>query len=146
MPAATPKEPAPQRELGLEDLRYIQQMYQSQFMLINQEINTRLEVLRQLENVQRTLENINTLENKRTLIPVGSDAYLEGKVTNSTSVVVGIGAGYLAEKKTDEAKSYVAKAIERETGNVNRLVKNKKELENALIEVSYKIDELSRSR
>lgn len=144
-----PKQPARQPEPqgskanSLEELQYIHQLYQNQYALLTQEINRRIEVLRQLDSAQKALEDADKMKGSNILIPVGADVYFDGKLNNTKNVVLGIGAGYLLEKDIDGAKSYIAKAVEKETEYINRLAKSKKELEAALIEVSYKIQEIS---
>lgn len=141
-----PQKPQKQQQPAgntIEELRYLQQLYQNQYVGIAQEINIAIDALRTLDNVQGTLENIDTLNGKNSLVPVGPSTYLDGKITNAKSVVIGIGAGYLVEKDIDGAKSYISKMTEKETQHINRLNKAKREIEGALMEISYKADELS---
>lgn len=128
----------------IEEFRYLQQIYQNQYMLVNRELSTRSENLGELYSAQQTLENIDAIKDKGTMVPIGANVFAAGKVTDNKSIVVGIGAGYMVEKNIDEAKNYISKAIEQETKNVNQLNKNKKGVEAALMEIEYKINELSR--
>lgn len=137
-----PKEPR-QLASSIEEFRYLQQVYQSQYMALAQEMSTRAESLRELDNVQKTLEDMDMIKEMDTLIPIGSETYTKGKIMDGDSVVVGIGAGYFVEKDIASAKNYISNALEKETLNINKLSKNKRELESALIEISYKIEELS---
>lgn len=141
IPAPQPQVPTPKT---IEEFRYLQQIYQNQYMLINQELSNRALNLRELDSAQKTLENISTLEGKGTLIPIGANTFATGKITDNKSIAVGIGAGFLVEKNVDEAKNYISKAIEQENKYLTQLVKNKKDTEVALMELEYKINELSR--
>jgi prefoldin alpha subunit len=142
---AEQKDPEERRPLAsnIEEFRYLQQVYQTQYMALAQEMSTRAESLRELDNVQKTLEDIDMIKERETMVPIGSDTYVQGKIINGDSVVVGIGAGFFIEKDIASAKNYISKALEKETSNINKLNKNKRELESALLEISYKIEELS---
>jgi prefoldin alpha subunit len=128
----------------VEEFRYLQQIYQNQYLLINQEIGNRSENLRELDSAQKALENMDALKGKSTLIPMGASTFATGTITDGKSVVIGIGAGYMMEKNVDDAKNYISKAIEQETKFINQLNKNKKDVEAALMEIAYKINDLSR--
>ncbi len=138
--------PQPQTPIAttLEEFRYLQQIYQNQYGLVSQELNNRTENMRELDAAQKALENIDTIKDKSTMIPVGANTFALGKITDNKSVVVGIGAGYMVEKNIEEAKNYIAKALEQETKYINQLNKNKKDVEAALMEIAFKVDELSR--
>lgn len=81
-----------------------------------------------------------TLLREETLTGIGGDFYLVGQIKTTKSVLVGIGAGYVIEKETDPAKTHVAELIKKHTDNLNKLTKNRRELENALMEISYRIE------
>jgi prefoldin subunit 5 len=51
-----------------------------------------------------------------------------------------VGGGYLVEKDIDSAKERMAKIIKKRSDDLNRLMKSRKELEAALIEISYRLD------
>ncbi|MFI5412511.1 MAG: prefoldin subunit alpha [Candidatus Micrarchaeales archaeon] len=128
---------------SLEEFRYMQQIYQNQYMALAQEINSRVEALRELDNAQKSIEDLDILKERKTLIPIGADTFIAGRITDENTVVLGIGAGYFVEKNIDHAKGYISKAIEKETQSINKLNKNKKEVESALMEIAYKVEELS---
>ncbi len=138
--------PQPQAPIAttLEEFRYLQQIYQNQYALVTQEINNRSENLRELDSAQKALENIDTIKDRNTMIPMGANTFATGKITDDRSIVVGIGAGYMVEKNIDEAKNYISKAIDQETKYINQLGKSKREVESALMEIAFKVNELSR--
>lgn len=144
-----PKKPqAPEQDLQtrqrqLDELRYMHQLYQNQYMTIANEISTRLDALKSFQNTQQTLENIETIVNKNMLLGLGGGAYASGTITNQNSVVVSVGGGFLVEKDMQSAKGYVAKAVDSTTNTVNQLTKNRREMERALLEIAYRMEELS---
>src|ERR1700733_5972170 len=108
-------------EQGLDELRYIQQVYQNQYAMLGNSINMIIQELGQLNSAQKTLENMDLTEGKEVITNVGSDFYLFGKIPNSKSILVGVGAGYLVEKDIDSAKTYAAEIIKKRTENLNAL-------------------------
>lgn len=139
------KDDAPKQELNMqsiEELRYLQQVYQNQYTVLSNSINMLLGGIRELNSAQKTLENLDLVKNKDTLTGIGGDFYLKGKVESTEKVLVGVGAGYVIEKDTDSAKTLVADLIKKNTDNLNRISKNRKELEGALIDISYRLDNI----
>ncbi|MGI0100203.1 MAG: prefoldin subunit alpha [Candidatus Micrarchaeaceae archaeon] len=126
--------------LALEELRYLQQLYQNQYALLGNSINAELGELQELNSAQRTLEGAGMLEGKDVLNPIGGGIYFQGRISDPKNVLVGVGAGYVVEMEVDPAKTYVAELIKKRTDGLNRLTKNRKELEAALVDISYNIE------
>ena len=139
---APPKQPQPQP--SLQELQYVHQLYQSQYQLLNQEMNAKLDALRQISEAQRALENANEFKDKNTLIHVGAAVYMHGKMTAPEKILVAVGSGYLIEKDIDQAKAHIAKLLDKESKALDKMAKSKRELEAAIIEISYRMEELSR--
>jgi prefoldin alpha subunit len=142
---ADEKNPKEQRPLAttLEEFRYLQQLYQNQYMSLAQELNGRMEMLKQLDTAQKTLEDIDSIKERDALVPVGYGTFAKGRILGSDTVMLSIGAGFMVEKSIAEAEAHIAKALDGETKYINKLNKSKRELESALTEISYKIEELS---
>ena len=138
-----PAKPSRGPTANIEELRYFQQLYQNQYMEVAREISDAISLLQTIETVQHTLENTEEIGDKNAMIPVGPSTYFSGKITDAKTVVMGVGAGYLIEKDINSAKAYMSKMMEKETQHIGRLNKSKKELEGALMEISYKVEELS---
>ncbi|MCW6160483.1 MAG: prefoldin subunit alpha [Candidatus Micrarchaeales archaeon] len=146
-PSNPPKKPQPAAQSSsgeqLDELRYMHQIYQNQYASIASEISTRLDALKNFQNTQQTLENIDAVVNKNLLLGLGGGAYASGTITNQNSVVVNVGGGFLVEKDIDSAKGYVAKAIDNTTNAINQLTKDRRELERVLLEIAYRIEAIS---
>jgi prefoldin alpha subunit len=130
------------QELG--ELGYMQQLYQNQYMMLNNSMTTHLQEMQALGAVQRMLENSNMLNNKETLTYAGADVYVKAAIKDSGCVIVGVGANYLVEKSIEEAKVYVSGAIAKKTKLINDIANGRKELQSAIIDISYKIERASR--
>jgi prefoldin alpha subunit len=131
-------------EQTVEGLQYLHQLYQSQYVLLTQEINSMLDGLSKLNNAQRTINNIESVRNKNTLLPIGGDIFLNAAIGDARTVIVSIGGGYLIEEDVENAKQFVSKQVQNQTTQINALMKNKRELENAVLDVSYRLEQLAR--
>lgn len=129
------------KETNIDELRYIRQIYQNQYTEITSELEAKVMLMKELDMTQRSLESISEIEGKNTLMPIGYDVYLNAHIEKNNHALIGVGAGCIVDKSIDEAKGYIAKAVEKETKSLNNLMRAKKEVESALIEVSYKIEE-----
>lgn len=125
---------------SIDELRYMQQVYQSQYAALNSSMNTHMQDVQMLGAVQNTLENNDLMKGKETLMHIGASVYMKTMTKDSASVIVSIGGGYLIEKGIDDAKGYVSKRMEKKTEELNSMAKGRKELQNALIDISYKME------
>jgi prefoldin alpha subunit len=132
------------RASEIDELRYMQQVYQNQYAALNSSMNMHMQDLQMLSAVQRTLENSNMLKGKETLMHVGASVYMKTEVKDSGHAIVSVGGGYLVEKSIDEAKGYVSTMITKKTEVINGMSRSRKELQAALIEMSYKLDSAGR--
>ncbi len=137
-----PKESRPMATT-IEEFRYLQQVYQNQYMMLAQELSNRSDTLKQLDTALKTLEDMDMIKERDTLVPIGYGTYTKGRILGGDKVILGIGAGYMLEKNIDEAKGFITKALDGETKYINKLTKTKKELEAALMDIAYKMEELS---
>ncbi|MDE1856948.1 MAG: prefoldin subunit alpha [Candidatus Micrarchaeota archaeon] len=128
----------------LAGLRYLQQLYANQYNAVTQLINDNLQAIAEINGAQKSLENSGVISGKKSLISAGAEVYFDATVSKVDNVVVGIGGGYLAEKPVDDAKQYLNRKAERQTALINKLSKDRKDLENAMLEVAQKIEALTR--
>jgi len=138
------KEESPAAQMGrqsLEELKYIQQIYQNQYSALGNSANMVLQELQELNAAQKTLENMDIVGKREVLTSIGAQYFMSSRVEDTSKVLVGIGADYFIEKEIDPAKQHIAAYIQKRTEAFNSLNKNRKELEKALIEISYKIEE-----
>jgi prefoldin alpha subunit len=127
---------------GVEELRYMQQVYQNQYAVASNSINMLLQELQELNSVQKTMENADILEGKSLLTNIGADTFMFSSVQDTKTMLMAVGAGYVVEKDIDSAKARVAALIQKRTESLNRIIKSRKEVEAALIEISYRLDSI----
>jgi prefoldin alpha subunit len=126
----------------LEELRYIQQVYQNQLGVISNSINIGLQELREMGAAQKTIEEIDRIKDRSVLTNIGGDFYLNSKIWDEKTVIVGVGARYLIEKDLDSAKAFVSALVNKKTALLDKMIKKREELDAALIDVTYRIDSL----
>ncbi len=124
----------------LDELRYMQSVYQGQYEAISASINAVMQEMQALGSAQRTLENNGMLKDKDVLVGLGGGAYALGRISDNNSVLVSVGAGYLVEKDAESARGYVESLIKMHTEEFNRLASSRKQIENALMELSYRLE------
>ncbi len=94
----------------LSELSEKHQVYQYQAESIAQQINM---VNVTIRDVETALITITALKNEpsgiETLVPIGFGSFVKANLTNTDTIVVGIGAGVSIEKKIDDAKSFLEK-------------------------------------
>ena len=97
----------------LAQLRYLQELYGERYELISQEIRRRIDYIQELNNVSTTLNSMDEIAGKPIFDPIGGEFYISGSASKDQKCLVGVGAGYMLEKNTDEAKEFAAKLIKK---------------------------------
>ena len=144
MPNDVPKQGnGSQLEQTVEGLQYLHQLYQSQYVILTQEINAMLDSLSKLNNAQKTISGIDEVRNKNTLMPIGGNIFINASVGDASTVIISVGGGYLIEDSVDNAKQFVSNQIQKQTTQINGMMKSKRELENAVLDISYKLERLA---
>jgi prefoldin alpha subunit len=124
----------------LEELSYARQVYQNQYTFVSNSAQVVMQEMRELSASQHTMENIGMLTGKESLLSTGAGVYIRALPSDTTKVLVEVGGRYVVEKTIDEAKAFLGKQIEIKTGVMNKLLKSKREIEAALMDIEYKLD------
>jgi len=94
----------------LAELSEKHQVYQYQAESVAQQINM---VKITIKDVETALTTITALKDEspgvETLVPIGFSSFVKANLTNTDTIVVGIGAGVSVEKKIDDARSFLEK-------------------------------------
>ncbi len=140
--AENPKPNAQSKEEMQATLNYLREQYQNQYFEVGQALNAALETLTDMNNARATLEKADFVSNRELLTPLGRYAYAKAKLSDVDSAVVNVGANYFLEYTIDDAKAFISGLLDRQTKLINQLMKSKGELENALIDVTARMDKL----
>ncbi len=123
-------------------LRYLQQLYQSQYGAVSSEINRVVAYLGELNTAQKTIESADQIGGREALVHLGANVYMSAKSKKLDNVIVSVGGGYLVEKTITQAKQFLASKIEHITEMFNKLINNRNELVGAMQDVSLRLEEI----
>jgi len=128
-------EQPPARKITAEEIAYMERLYQNQYMMVGNAINAALEELQQLNSASKALEEMDRLAGKDSFTSIGADFYLKAQIKKDTKVIIGVGAGFMVEKETDAAKVTVKKRMDAKNALLDKLVKSRRELEAAMVDI-----------
>jgi prefoldin alpha subunit len=123
------------RKMSREEIAYIERVYQNQYMMVGNAINAALEELQELSSAGKALDEMDQVAGKDSFSAIGGDFYLNSQIKPASKVIVGVGGGFMVEKEIDAAKQTVKKRMDAKNEIVTKLVKNRKELEAAMIDI-----------
>lgn len=124
---------------GEADLQYAMQAYQERYASVSNGINRLIGEIGALREVEEALERHASIKEKGTLVDAGMGFYLEGRAGSSDRIAVSIGAGIIAEKTVEEARDIARQRSDARNSALKRLLEERKELEKAIYELSYRI-------
>lgn len=87
-------------EEAVQNLQYMQQVYQNQYTTISREINAVMDYINELNAAKTSMEKFERIKNSNILSPIGSSIFISAKATEEAKVLVGVGGGYLIEKES----------------------------------------------
>jgi prefoldin alpha subunit len=123
------------RKMSEEELGYLERVYQNQYMMVGNAINSALEELQELNSASKALEGMDVLAGNESFSSIGADFYLRSQIRPDRKVIMGVGGGFMVEKEVDTAKHDVKKRIDAKNGMLDKLVKSRKELESAMVNI-----------
>ncbi len=126
----------------IDELRYVQQMYQNQYYILSQQLDELTAVYAGAANTKEILGSMQSLKGKESLIPAGSGFYATGKVSDDKNVLVPIGASYTISMSIESAKALLDKRSARYTKEIEKLTAAKRNAEKSINEISYRLNEL----
>lgn len=123
------------------ELEYALQVYQEHYNEVSEQVNRALENIDLINNAKEVLENNKMLDGSNALLNIGGGLYVNCKITDSEKFITGIGAGLLVENDAEGADAVLKRQLERSTDILNKLVKDRKQIEQIIYDISYKIEE-----
>merc|ERR1712187_255815 len=118
----------PLTQASLQQLNMVKQQLEQDIKgLINN-----LEALREAEaRFNASIETLKSLvpenEGKSMLVPLTSSLYIDGKMTNTSTVVVDVGTGYFIEMSVEKARSFCSRRTKMLSDNAAKVEKVLKE-------------------
>ncbi len=126
--------------------RYMIQIeqYKEQINNLEMQVNYIQSAVAEYNRAKITVENLEKLEKETDMIvPIGGGAFLNAKPTNSSKVLVDIGAGYITEKSYDDAVKKIESRIEMLEQTQERVQSMMKQMEKEATEISQKAQKLA---
>ncbi len=127
----------------LSRLMMMAEQYKEQINQIDMQISYMQQAKNDYNRAKITIDNLGKNEKKSdVLLPLGGGSYIDANVKDSSKVLVDIGAGYIAEKKSDAAIKKIEDRIKELDKHLNRLQEIKKNTEKEASEVYQKAQTL----
>jgi prefoldin alpha subunit len=123
------------RRMSNEEIAYIERVYQNQHMMVGNAINAAIGELQDLNSANKAIEEMGKVAGSESFTSIGGDFYLKSKINKESKVIIGVGGGFLVEKELEQAQQTVKRRIDAKNDIINKLAKNRKELEAALVNI-----------
>jgi prefoldin alpha subunit len=129
-------------EEAVQNLQYMQQVYQNQYTTISREINAVMDYINELNAAKTSLEKFDRIKDSNMLSPIGSSVFISARAASEPKALVGVGGGYLIEKEIAKAVEYLSSRIDMHTKNMQELMKARGKAEDAMFEISARLDKI----
>jgi prefoldin alpha subunit len=116
-------------------------MYQERYNEISESINRTLESIDLINNGRELLKENKMLKNGNALLNVGGGLYVSSKITDEEKFITEIGAGLLIENSAQDSDEILKRRLEKNTAVLDRLMKDKKQAEGIIYDITYKLEE-----
>ncbi len=126
----------------IDELRYVQQMYQNQYYILTQQLDELTMAYASASSTKEAIDSMPKLKSGDAMIPIGSGLYAIGKMSSSDDVMAPVGASYVVKMGAKAAKVLLDKRAVRYTEQIGKLSKAKRNTENAINDISYRLNEL----
>ena len=127
---------------AISQLRYLQSVYSQQYELLESQIATYTMSIDAILKGLDVLNNLSQIKNSSTLINTGPGIYIEGKISDTKSLLTYIGAGYIVEKTADEANTFVESNKQKQEEVLKKMISDKNKIQGELIDILYKLEAL----
>lgn len=140
---AEPK-PAAREEPSIEELAYLERLYGNQHALLSGAIEEALGELQEIGSASKSIENLSIISGRDSLEAIGGEIYIKARVDKSDTVLVGVGGGYLVEKESTIAISFLKSKSAQKNQLLDKMIANRKEIEKAITDLSERITKMTK--
>jgi len=120
----------------IDQLLYLLELYEAQAKTLNDQLRLIELQLTEFKSAKELLDSLPNISlDKEVLFPIGGGVYIKGKVADSETVLLDVGADVLSESKVKDAAEIAAKSI-------NDLTDAKSKIEASLTETIKKSNEI----
>lgn len=111
----------------LSRLMVLVEQYKEQLNQIDMQISYLQQAINEYNKAKMTIQNIeNKDKNSDMLFPIGGGSYIDAKAKDPSKILFDIGAGYVVEKKTNDALKKIddrIKDLEKNMENIDQIRK-----------------------
>ncbi|MFH1471012.1 MAG: prefoldin subunit alpha [Candidatus Micrarchaeota archaeon] len=126
---------AQNNEENLTRLAYEAQGYQQQAQVIQQQIASIQMSINEIAATLGTVKNLDKVKDNSVLLPLGAGAYANGKLTDTSNVLINIGSDVMTEKPVIEVTEILEERMKRLEGMRDKL-------QSAYLEVTKRLEQL----
>jgi len=120
----------------IDQLLYLLELYEAQAKTLNDQLRLIELQLTEFKSAKELLDSLPNISlDKEVLFPIGGGVYIKGKVADSETVLLDVGADVLSESTVKDAAEIAAKSI-------NDLTDAKSKIEASLTETIKKSNEI----
>jgi prefoldin alpha subunit len=134
------------REDEINRLFYLQSVYNQQYEALMNELTTFGVAQAALQRNLELLGKKNEMKGASILVNGEGGTYFEANVKEMKKVITYVGAGYLVEKETEQAKEFLSKSLEMSKSTINKLADEKQKLEGELMRIQYAIEAMQQGQ
>ncbi|MDE1850630.1 MAG: prefoldin subunit alpha [Candidatus Micrarchaeota archaeon] len=129
-----------------EQLKYLYDAYTREYEAVVGEISNYMMAASAFDRNLQVFDNIDKLQNANMLVGLEGGTYLQTSTKEVKSVITSVGAGYLVEKKVEDAKQMVSANHEKLQKNMKQLIEQRQKLEKEIMDITSKINSLQQTQ
>ena len=117
--------------------------YKQQLESIDLQLSYLQSTLAEYQRAKLTVEQLHDADkNSEILIPLGAGTFLNGTLTNTSNILLGVGAGLVVEKTTDEVVIKLEERIKRIQENLEKMASLGQKIQSDAEELSRKTQQM----
>lgn len=123
-------------------LQYLYNLYTQQHSMLENEIGTLTLTTAAINRNIEMLESKERLSGSKILVNGEGGAYLSATLDPMDKVLVYVGAGYMLEKNTEQAREYLKSARAKQEEAIRKLSADRQRVGKEIVSVSYNLSQL----
>lgn len=117
-------------------------MYQQQAELLQQQMEAMQATLGELESLENTVTALKEGEDLKTLIPVGAGSFVNAEIKNTDEIIMSVGAGVAITKTIDDAQKTITSQKEEIREAMGKMSKNIQTLNDMINKITPQAEQL----
>ncbi|MFQ6010240.1 MAG: prefoldin subunit alpha [Candidatus Aenigmatarchaeota archaeon] len=122
------------------------QVLESNLSMVRNKHEEALKRLGELEVTRRTIEELKEVKPSAALISIGSNNFVEGKMGNTDSIIVGIGSGVAVKKKREDALRIIDGHVKQLSNVIGELARDERKIVEELQKLQSELQKISKGK